>query len=106
MPPLGVLLPVFTVGSNFLILNDPVPSEYWFFVLLPRSSFALLTCGFTSLTSGSGGGAVGLGGKGGGGGGGNWVGVGEGALLNIHIRFLPPLWILCIRSRWLDQHDT
>ena len=53
------VLPVFTLGFN-LILNEPVPLEYWFLFLLPRSSFALFTCGFTSLTIGSGGGAVGV----------------------------------------------
>ena len=66
-PPAGPPVPVFTLGFN-LILKSPVPLEYWFLVLLPRSSFALLTCGFTSLIIGSGGGAVGVGGNGGGGG--------------------------------------
>ena len=66
------VVPVFTLGFN-LILNDPVPFEYWFLFLLPRSSLALFTCGFTSLIIGSGGGAVGAGGKGGGGAGGKVV---------------------------------
>ena len=92
-PPAGPPVPVFTLGFN-LILNEPVPFEYWFLVLLPRSSFALLTCGFTSLTIGSGGGAVGVGGNGGGGAGGNGGG-GAGAREppNIHIRFRPLLLI-------------
>ena len=108
MPPVGVVLPVFTLGFN-LILNDPVPFEYWFLVLLPRSSFALLTCGFTSLMIGSGGGAVGAGGNGGGGAGGNGGGAGVGAGApppNIHIRFRPLLWILCNQLHWLDQIYT
>ena len=74
-PPAAPPVPVFTLGFN-LILKSPVPFEYWFLVLLPRSSFAFLTCGFTSLIIGSGGGAVGAGGKGGGGAGGNGAGAG------------------------------
>ena len=76
-PPVPVCpdVPVFTLGFN-LILNDPVPFEYWFLFLLPRSSLALFTCGFTSFIIGSGGGAVGAGGKGGGGAGGKGGGVG------------------------------
>ena len=75
-PPACPPVPVFTLGFN-LILKSPVPFEYWFLVLLPRSSLALFTCGFTSFTIGSGGGAVGVGGKGGGGAGGNGAGGGE-----------------------------
>ena len=85
------MLPVFTLGFN-LILNDPVPFEYWFLFLLPRSSFALFTCGFTSLIIGSGGGAVGVGGNGGGGAGGNGGGVG-GEPPPKHVRFRPLLLI-------------
>jgi hypothetical protein len=69
-------VPVFILGFN-LILNDPVPFEYWLLFLLPRSSFALFTCGFISLIIGSGGGVVGVGGNGAGGAGGNGAGGGE-----------------------------
>ena len=92
MPPLGVVLPVFTLGFN-LILNEPVPFEYWFLFLLPRSSFALFTYGFTSFIIGSGGGAVGVGGNGGGGAGGKGGGGAGVQPPNKHIRFRPLLWI-------------
>jgi hypothetical protein len=105
MPPVGVVLPVFTLGFN-LILSDPVPFEYWLLFLLPRSSLALLTCGFTSLIIGSGGGAVGVGGNGGGGAGGNGGGVG-GEPPPIHIiKFPRLLWILYNQLHWLDQIYT
>ena len=70
-----------------------MPFEYWFLFLLPRSSFALFTCVFTSFIIGSGGGAVGVGGNGGGGDGGNGGGVGAEPPPNKHIRFRPLLWI-------------
>ncbi len=103
-------VPVFSLGAfveSSLILKDPVPFEYWFFSLLPRSSFALFTCGFTSLVNIDSGGGVGAaGGKGGGGAGGKGgAGGGEGAL-NIHIRFLHLLWILCNQLRSLVQLYT
>ena len=69
------MLPVYTLGFN-IILSDPVPFEYVFLDLFPRSSLALFTCGFTSLITGSGGGggsnnAAGAGALGGLGGGGD-----------------------------------
>jgi hypothetical protein len=88
-------VPVFTLGFN-LILRSPVPFEYWFLVLLPRSSLALFTCGFTSLIIGSGGGAVGAGGAGGGGAGGNGGGGAGDLFPPKHIIKFPRLFVFVL----------
>ena len=85
------MLPVFTVGFN-LIFKSPVPFAFSALVFLPLLSIASLTCGLTSLITGSGGGAVGAGGSGGGGAGGKG---GGGAAVRLppitQIRFRPLL---------------
>ena len=94
-PPADPPVPVFTFGFN-LIFKSPVPYEYWFLALLPRSSLARLTCGFTSLIIGSGGGAVGVGGNGGGGAGGKGGGVGGAPPPPKHIIKFPRLFVFVL----------
>ena len=98
-PPVGEFSP-FGLG----ILSCPVPLPYWDLATL---SLSLFTFGFTSVVTASGSGIGAFGGSGGGGGGAKGGGGGGVGLLHpIHIRFLPPLWILYSQLRWLVQHDT